>query len=446
MNPSSLIGHATELLRLIDDNSLPADRIVYQYQRDRKYLGSHDRRFVVATVFAIIRNRRLLEVFLERFVEAHPDHNFIDDRDLRYLPLYATCAFAVEQQLICADEVIPSVPESLWSMTFPSLGLGYFKNWLTENHSLQFLPRDDVVLLGVKHSFQDWMVEEWEKKLGDEVEQLLVSLNGQAPTVLRVNLAKTTREGCIQRLQADGISAEPATISPAGVIVKKRFNKHSSPVFKEGLFEMQDEGSQIISLLIDPRPNDIIIDACAGAGGKSLHMAELMKNTGEIIAIDVDGRRLSELEERSARAGAGIIRPVLKDNVVPENFFGKADIVLVDAPCSGVGTIRRNPWFKWSVTDSLVNHYHDMQNTIMEFNARFVKRNGMLVYTTCSLFSRENEEIVRSFLSRHPDFRMMMPEEKIARYGLQTKGSFLTLFPHRHHTDGFFFAMLQRCS
>jgi 16S rRNA (cytosine967-C5)-methyltransferase len=241
-------------------------------------------------------------------------------------------------------------------------------------------------------------------------------------------------------LKGEGIDSTPTSISPAGLVAGKRFNIHSSPAFRDGWFELQDEGSQIVSLAISPRPGNMVIDACAGAGGKALHLAELMRNKGEIVAIDVDSERLAELQRRADRAGVNCIRTEPRANLEPEPLLGKADIVLVDAPCSGVGTIRRNPRMKWSVTESMVDHFSEKQLSLLGFNSRFVKPGGRLVYSTCSLLLNENENVLHAFLNSHPEFTSDVGNLT----GLKIDQGAIKLFPHLNETDGFFIAPMKR--
>ena len=445
MNRSSLIGHVVELVEAIDKNSQPADRITSDFFRTRKYLGSHDRRFISESVFGMIRHRRFIEALLEQYIVSNPNAEDLDSPHNRYLPLFVAYSLVAENHFEGKDKEASAIlPEIFWRTYFPKIDLQPFVQWVGTNKTLDFPEHDRIVQLGVKYSFQDWMVKEWYEQVGEEIEELLQSFNSPATVTLRVNLLKTSRDECQQRLRDDGIETEKTLLSPSGLVARKRFNLQSSKTFQDGWFELQDEGSQLISLIVNPQPGDIVIDACAGAGGKSLHLAELMHDQGEIIAIDVEKRRLSELHNRAERGGIQCIKPHPRDEIQPEGFFGKADIVLVDAPCTGVGTIRRNPGFKWSVTESLVNHYADVQKAILAFNAPFVKLNGKLMYTTCSLFRKENEDVIQSFLAAHPEYQIMKPEEEIERYGLQMDSSFLKLFPHRHRTDGFFVTAMKR--
>src|ERR1041385_2779239 len=372
MNRASLIGHVLELFELIDKTVQPPDRLTSDFFRARKYLGSHDRRFISEPVFGMIRHRRFIEALLEHYIAKNPNAEDLDAPHNRYLPLFVAYAIAVKNHFEEKDrEVSPILPDTFWKTYFPKHDLQSVAQWIDRHKALDFLEHDNIIQLGVRYSFQDWMVQEWCDQIGDETENLLCALNAPAPVTLRVNLHKAKREDCQNRLLQEGVETEPAHLSPSGLVVKKRFNIKSLQSFKDGWFEIQDEGSQAVSLIANPKPEDIVIDACAGAGGKALHMADLMKGQGEIIAIDVDGRRLSELQTRAERAGIDSVRVLHRKTIQPENFYSKADVVLVDAPCSGVGTIRRNPGFKWSVSESLVIHRSEERRVGKECRSRW---------------------------------------------------------------------------
>ncbi|MBI4547293.1 MAG: RsmB/NOP family class I SAM-dependent RNA methyltransferase [Ignavibacteriae bacterium] len=439
MNPTSLIGHVLELSELIEQNTLPADRIANKFFRERKYVGSHDRRFISEAIFGMLRHRRYITTLLEHFIAAHPSATELNTSSQRLLSL-----FIIYATLFDHSTPVPQSFQSYWKTFFPTIDFILFTQWILEHKSLDSIVTDEATRLGVKYSFQDWMVREWRGQIGEDIEVLLQTFNTPAPTTLRVNLLKTTREECQKRFFAEGIETSSTRFSSAGLIAHKRFNLQSSQVFKDGLFEVQDEGSQIVSLVAMPHPGDVVIDACAGAGGKSLHMAELMKNEGEIIAIDVEQKRLDELRVRAKRAGVQCVKVFHRDNILAENLLSKADLVLVDAPCSGVGTIRRNLGLKWSVTKSLVSHYCERQRDLLELNSSFVKVGGRLVYATCSLFQQENEYVIQAFLAAHSDFVLWRPTEVVKNLGLELEGDSVKLFPHRHGTDGFFVAIMKR--
>jgi 16S rRNA (cytosine967-C5)-methyltransferase len=435
MNISSLIGHILELIERVEGESQPPDRIVSEFLRQKKYLGSHDRRFISDAVYGLIRHRRLSRSLVKRYISEHPDAANLEAPHVRHFAVYMAYTLAIENNA--------SVSTQYWQTCFPKIDLQQFTEWIRLHRSFDFLT-DRAEKIGTQHSFEDWMVRQWDNQLGVETEQLLVSLNTPAPVTLRVNLRKTTRDGCRDRLAQEGIQTIPTPLSHAGLTVKKRFNMQASATFKDGWFEMQDEGSQLISFFLNIKPGMIIIDGCAGAGGKSLHMADIIHDNGQIFAFDLSAGRLRELESRAIRAGVQSIKTAPSGNIGLGEFTERADVVLVDAPCSGVGTIRRNPWLKWSVTESTVKNYAEKQRMILSAHARYVKPGGTLAYATCSLFRQENEETVQSFLSSHAEFELADMWEQLATFGISSSTPFFSLHPHRYNTDGFFLALMRR--
>ena len=435
MNISSLIGHVLELIERVEGEPQPPDRVVSEFLRQKKYLGSHDRRFISDAVYGLIRHRRLSRSLVKRFIHEHPVAADLEAPHVRHFAAYMAYTLAVENN--------SSPPVQYWQTYFPKIDLQQFTGWIHLHWALEYLS-DRIEKLGTQHSFEDWMVQQWDEQLGTESEELLTALNAPAPITLRVNLRKTTRDECRNRLADEEIQTVPTLLSPAGLTTKKRFNIQASASFKDGWFEMQDEGSQLMSLLLNIKPGMTIIDACAGAGGKTLHIADLIHDDGQIFAFDVHARRLKELESRAIRAGIRCITTMLSGTVNPADFSERADIVLVDAPCSGVGTIRRNPWLKWTVTDSSVKNYAEKQQTILSSYTPYVKSGGTLVYATCSLFRRENEDVVEHFLSSHTNFELIDIRNRLDTFELSSPAQFFSLYPHRHNTDGFFIALLQR--
>jgi len=245
-----------------------------------------------------------------------------------------------------------------------------------------------------------------------------------------------------------GIATSPTPLSPVGLVVEKRAPLESIQAFKDGWFEMQDEGSQLLSLLLQLRGGMTVVDACAGAGGKSLHMSAMMNNQGTVFALDVDQRRLRNLTTRAVRAGALNIRTVtLEGNGDPlHHLIGSADAVLVDAPCSGVGTYRRNPGLKLRFSAEKVEKLARKQRSLLEFYAPLVRAGGRLVYSTCTLLQQENEAVIENFLWRHDDFHVLSARDILAAAGvsLDMTEPYLLLLPHKTHTDGFFAAVLER--
>jgi 16S rRNA (cytosine967-C5)-methyltransferase len=302
--------------------------------------------------------------------------------------------------------------------------------------------------IALEYSYPVSIVSEWVGRFGaGEAEQLCRAGNEPGPACIRVNTLRSDAASCLAALAAEGVEARAGSVAPDALILPGRVNLPSLRPFRDGLFEMQDEGSQIVTLLFGPRPGELIVDACAGGGGKTLHAAALMENRGRILAADTDGRRLEQLRQRLLRAGAHIaeiVPPAARRKTLQE-LTGKADGVLIDAPCSGTGTFRRAPDAKLRYTERMSVSFAKTQRQLLEEHAPLVRPGGRLVYATCSLLRRENEDVVTDFLARHPEFSPGSPAEYLSRTGMAPiEGPALLLLPHRTGTDGFFAALLFR--
>ena len=282
----------------------------------------------------------------------------------------------------------------------------------------------------------------------DEIWQLAEALNRPAPLDLRVNALKMGRDEALAAIQAAGFGAAPTPCSPLGVRLEGKPALQHMALFNDGTVEVQDEGSQLLAHLLAPRRGEMVIDFCAGAGGKTLALGALMRNTGRLYAMDISAKRLAKLKPRLARSGLSNVHPVELDSEVDpklKRMLGKADRVLVDAPCSGLGTLRRNPDLKWRQTPATVAEMNAKQRAILASAARLVKPGGRLVYATCSLLNEENVNIVNAFLAATPQFtRLNAGEVLAAQQIVVSTGVDLELWPNRHGTDGFYAAVLER--
>ncbi|MBU6470240.1 MAG: RsmB/NOP family class I SAM-dependent RNA methyltransferase [Gammaproteobacteria bacterium] len=305
--------------------------------------------------------------------------------------------------------------------------------------------------LEVRANLPDWMAHMLVAQFGPEQTlQLAEALNQPAPVDLRVNLLKITREALQAQLRNEGFELAPTPYSPLGLRREQRAALFNTRAFGLGLYEVQDEGSQLVSLLMEASPGEKLVDFCAGAGGKTLQLATQMRNTGVVQAFDVSRKRLDRFRPRLNRAGVdNVQRHVLRDEHDPvlKPLAGKADAVLVDAPCSGVGTLRRNPDVKWKNID--VAGLQRTQRSILAAASRLVKPGGRLVYATCSLLAEENAAVTASFLAEHPDFTPVDAREILVRQGVMipdavTPEGALQLLPHRHGTDGFYALVMRR--
>lgn len=439
MKRPSLIGHVVELLDRIRPLTQPADVVTNEFFRARHYLGAKDRRFIADTLFGILRNYRFVHTLAQEVSgRVRPDAT-----DVPSLLLYAAYALRVQQEPSAA---VLSDIEGMVRVFAPKIPAGELVAAIA--HALLPPGGDTAQHLALQYSFPDSIVAEWLERFGaDETRRLCQSLNAPAPTVIRINSLKTSVEECRRRLQREGIESERTVLSPFGLVLGKRINAQAVRAFQEGLFEMQDEGSQLLSLLLEPREGMIVVDACAGGGGKTLHIAALMGNRGTLYSLDSDPKRLAAIRPRLERAGVMIAElRSSQDEATRRALAGSADAVLVDAPCSGVGRFRRNPDAKLRFTEDMVERMSGLQKGILEESAQLVKPGGRLVYSTCTLLRKENDEIVEWFLSAHHGFHLLPASAILQRQQVpyDFASDFLMLLPHKHATDGFFAAVLQR--
>ncbi len=440
MKPSSLVGHVLELLRLIERGTEPADNVVNKFFRERRYLGAKDRRFISDTFFDILRHYRKI-----RFVAEEAARQL----DLPTLsPLVVYMAYATRIRGEDPASVLSAV-ESTWRFTYPKTSCEDFLSAAATAVVPPSILRHPIRHLALEYSFPEFIIAEWVERFGEhETSLLCLALNQQAPTVVRVNTLKTTREQCQARLAVEGVESEPTTFSPVGLMLHKRINTQALQSFRDGWFEIQDEGSQLLSLLTEAQPGQVVVDACAGGGGKTLHLAALMDNRGTIYAVDVDATRLDNIRPRLARSGTTIVQlfHARQDAAPIPQCVGAADVVLVDAPCSGVGTVRRNPGAKLRVSEASIERMAQTQRRVLEAYAPLVRPGGRLVYSTCTLLRKENEERVEEFLHLHPEFTLLPAPAIIRQYITTADASspYLSLYPHRTTTDGFFAAVMVR--
>lgn len=281
----------------------------------------------------------------------------------------------------------------------------------------------------IHYSIPDWLAETLEKELGEKWEKEMMALNEQAPTILRANTLKTTAKELISDLSHENVVAYTIRNYPDAVQLEEKKNVFLTTAFKDGLFEVQDASSQKIGELLDVKEGMRVVDACAGAGGKTLHLAALMKNKGQIIALDIYEWKLAELKRRAKRAGAHNIETrFIDDNKVIKRLHEKADRLLIDAPCSGLGVLKRNPDSKWKIDQDFIDRIKKEQQQILQDYSKIIKKGGKMVYATCSILPSENNEQVAIFLKNNPDFSLIKDEKVMPSEGF----------------DGFYMALIQR--
>jgi 16S rRNA (cytosine967-C5)-methyltransferase len=393
----------------------PADSALSGFFREHPQLGQRDRALVADSVYAALRRKRLIEAIS-------------GERSARRLVLATWAALLGAnlrelEPLLRGDEV----------------------SWLAQVKSAAHAAQP----FEIECELPDWLIERLRPRHGDEgLLKLAKGLQEQAPLDLRVNVLKASREAVVQTLGRDGLVCTPTPYSPDGVRLSEKAAINLHPLFKDGSVEVQDEGSQLVCQLVAPRRGEMVVDFCAGAGGKTLALGAAMHSSGRLYAFDVSAARLAKLKPRLARSGLSNVhsqRLESETDVRVKRLAGKIDRVLVDAPCTGLGTLRRNPDLKWRQQPDDVVELSAKQSAILGSAARLLKPGGRLVYATCSILDEENRQVVEAFLEGHPEFELIPAGEVLKKQRIALEvDRYLELWPHRHNTDGFFAAVLQR--
>lgn len=419
MHPKALLEACADLVAQVLRFDHPADAVVSRYFREHRSLGPRERATLAETAYTVLRKKLLFEHFAGSGSGSR-------ERRLAILGFAGPRDFlkgALNEQekawLDMCDGVVPST--------------------LSERH---------------RHNLPEWLAEPLKAQLGDDFWPLVDALNQQAPLDLRVNALTDKREDVREELKLAGIPAKLTPYSPWGLRIEGKPALTRLDAFARGAVEVQDEGSQLLALLTDARRGQMVVDFCAGAGGKTLALGAAMRNTGRLYAFDVSAHRLENLKPRLARSKLSNVHPAAiaheRDERI-KRLAGKIDRVIVDAPCSGLGTLRRNPDLKWRQSPQALAELTAKQAAILESAARLLKPQGRIVYATCSLLRAENEEIADAFTAAHAGFRRLSVLELLetakvdgASSLCSAGGQDLRLWPHRHATDGFYAAAWEK--
>ncbi|MDD3371372.1 MAG: RsmB/NOP family class I SAM-dependent RNA methyltransferase [Alphaproteobacteria bacterium] len=421
MTPSARIQATIELLQEIADMPRPADAIVSSYYRARRFIGSHDRADISTRLYSVLRHQARLDWWIQK-MEGTPSPRL---RLLAWLVLNDKMPLKAVGETCSGGKFAPKELDEPERSVLRKL----------QSHTIEHPDMPDDVLAECPPGFLDTLKE----KFGTAFLSELRAMQKPATLDLRINPLKTSREEILAELKQLGFKAELCKLSPWGVRVFERPALNALPMLKNGLVEIQDEGSQLVALAVGAKPGERVVDFCAGAGGKTLAIAATMENKGRIVACDVMEGRLKRSAERFRRAGIHNVETKgLSSERDPwvKKHKGSFDRVLTDAPCSGTGTWRRNPDARWRELGPGLEALLKTQAEILDSAARLVKPGGRLIYSTCSLLPDENEKQIEKFLEAHPDF-------KLEPCGLDGT-DYLSLSPGRHGTDGFFAAAMVR--
>jgi 16S rRNA (cytosine967-C5)-methyltransferase len=422
MHPKALLDACAELVRLTLKFDHPADAIVSRFFRDNRGLGPRERATMAETVYTVLRKKLL-------FDHLAPSGSGPKERRLAILGFYGPGDFL--RSALTEQEI----------------------NWLDQCEKVS--PND--LMERHRHNLPEWLVQPLKDQLGAEFWPMVETLNLGAGLDLRVNTFKAKRADVQKELAKAGIKAVNTPYSPWGLRIAGKPALNKNEAFMRGDFEVQDEGSQLLSMLLDAKRGEMVTDFCAGAGGKTLAIGASMRSTGRLYAFDTSAHRLDAFKSRLKRSGLSNVHPAAiaheRDDRV-KRLTGKMDRVLVDAPCTGLGTLRRNPDLKWRQNMQAVEEMAVKQAAILQSASRMVKSGGRIVYATCSVLPQENEAIAEAFSATNPDFVSLSVGEVLTELKVEAAASlcsggdnsqlYLRLWPHRHATDGFFAAVWQK--
>ncbi len=418
----------------------PVDPLLDEARRE---LGARDSAFLLELVYGVLRNRALLDWTLDRFSERPVAGTDSWTRNILRLAAY---------QQIHLNRVPPSAAVNTATELAKARGgkSGYVNGLLRaverNKAGLPLPPADNPLSrLSVLHSHPAWLVRRWLERLGmQEAEEALRDNNRRAPLVIRTNPLRGSRDGLLSLLSSQGAVVRGTAFSPVGIEVLSSPGISALPAYRDGRFMVQDEAAQLVTMLLAPQRGETVLDACAAPGGKATHIAELMDDQGCVVALESDGKRIGRIRENSARLGISIVRPVPGD--AASFAKGVFDRVLIDAPCSGLGVLRRHPDGRWTKTEESIVDRARLQKRIVENCAKLVKPRGVLVYATCTTEPEENEDIVQAFLAGNDAFALDDPRPFLPAAASRFAGpdGFFRTFPGAPALDGFFGARLVR--
>jgi 16S rRNA (cytosine967-C5)-methyltransferase len=413
--PPAITNQTEEVLREILRFTGPADGTLSFYFREHPKIGGRDRGAIAEGVYSLLRNKTVFASFAESGTG----------------PAMRRLALLGLADVMGVDSLGGLSPEEV--------------DWLTRVMQID----RSTLPAAMRANLPTWLYDKFVARYGEEETLAMAeALNSQAPLDLRVNVVKASRDDVVAELEKAPIACEPMPYAPQGIRLRKKPALQNLPLFKDGAIEVQDEGSQVLSQIVGAKRGEMVVDFCAGAGGKTLALGAAMRNTGRLYAFDISEKRLAKLKPRLARSGLSNVHPVViahENDAKIKRLAGKIDRVLVDAPCSGLGTLRRNPDVKWRQTPESLVELNAKQTSILAGAARLVKPGGRLVYATCSLLDEENDAIVEQFLTQHQDFELVPMNEVLAEQKIELDmQGYLKMLPHKHHTDGFFAAVLTR--
>jgi 16S rRNA (cytosine967-C5)-methyltransferase len=448
-----------EILNRIEEADLHPDRLLTDSFKRYRHLTSLDRSFLTELTYGVLRWRGKLDWVIRQFSKIPFEK--IESGILNILRLGLYQIFFLSRTPSSA-----AVNESV-ELAKPFRGKGgagfvnaVLRSSIRQKDEIRYpdIAEDPALHISVVQSHPQWLVQRWVKEMGVEETLKICTFNNQiSPLTLRTNTLKMNRKDLMEKLRQKELSPFPTTYSEEGIVLKDPPPTSELPFIKEGLYIIQDEASQLVTYILDPKPGERILDACAAPGGKTTHMAQKMENQGDIYALDLSKGKIDLIEEMCQRLGIRIVKTTKGDAAqslpIPQGM--KFDRILADVPCSGFGTLRRNPDLKWRRGEKDVKRLRELQSSILRNLSAYVKGGGVLIYSTCTVFHEENEDVVEKFLEEYPEFQLdrmdngasaFIGDGKSEEFHSLIQNRFFKTFPPKNNMDGFFVARLIKLS
>jgi 16S rRNA (cytosine967-C5)-methyltransferase len=436
-----------ELLNRIEEADLHPDGLLTDSFKRYRHLTQLDRSFLTELTYGVIRWRGRLDGVIRQFSKIPFEKIELETVNILRLGLYQILFLSRTPSSAAVNESV-----ELAKRIRGKGGAGFvnavLRSAIRQKDEIRYpgITEDPALHISVVHSHPLWLVQRWGREMGVEETLRVCTFNNQISSLtVRTNTLKISRKGLIEKLREKGLEPFPTTLSEEGMVLQDPPPTSELPFLREGLYIIQDEASQLVTSILDPKSGERILDACAAPGGKTTHMAQRMENRGEIHALDFSQGKLDLIEEMCQRLGVKIVKTIKGDAAksLPVSQGLRFDRVLADVPCSGFGTLRRNPDLKWRRDERDIRRLSGLQGSILENLSVYVKEGGVLVYSTCTVFHEENEDVVERFLREHPNFQMdrmdkMLPE----KFQPFIEGRYFKTFPPKDEMDGFFVARM----
>lgn len=435
----------------MEETALHPDRLLTDSFKRYRYFNSLDRAFLTELTYGVIRWRERLDWVIRHFSKIPIEKIELETLNILRLGLYQILFLSRTPSSAAVNESV-----ELAKRIRGKGGAGFvnavLRSAIRQKDEIRYpdIHEDLVLHLSVVQSHPLWLVQRWVRERGvEETLQICMFNNQISPLTLRTNTLKINRENLLEKLKEEELSPIPTVYSEEGIVLQHPPPTSELPFLRKGLAIIQDEASQLVTSILDPKPGEQILDACAAPGGKTTHMAQRMENQGGIYALDLSNAKLDLIEGLCERLGIRIIKTVKGDasKILPVPQGMKFDRILVDVPCSGFGTLRRNPDLKWRRGEVDIQRMGELQFSILRNLSMYVEEGGLLIYSTCTVFREENEDVVEKFLEAHPEFQLdrmdnLLPEKSRPLI----EGSYFKTFPPKGEMDGFFAARLIKLS